>query len=609
MQQREKLLLIFLVTAGSLWFLLPNLESLLLGPVASLRSRRDSLESTVDRLENRQGQILASVRELADWTESSLPPNPNIAQSVYQVWLVQLAELAGCSTPKVSLDARVTRGDVFTVVPVRLTMQGTLEQLARFVSLYESTRLAHSIADLKVTSTGFDGNPRFELTLKCEGISIHDAADRTRLFPQAMLASAITAGDRKLTLRSDSEFDDIESLLGQRIRIGTELLNIVEVDGLTWTVERAVDGTLAAAASADHVVELMPRRDAAPEDPLSQWEPLLAANPFTKPEPPFVYSPRITAVPDQLVIQGIPWSLTLDAPGWDPDSGSPLFAFDSEVPEGLTLDRSTGRLSWETDEDTPIGDWDVTVRAVASRDSDIVVSTEFEVSLRMVNLPPIVTVPSRLMAYSGQPIDIEFTAEDPDGDSSKLQFTPSGSTADGVEIDRTTQTITWTPPLELDLGEYTLEIDVEDDGDPSEVVTARIRVEVVEDDAFFTYFVGLMTIDEEPEAWFFNRMSQQEGYFQVGDKLEVSNIGGEIVSISPDRVVLKNEEELFEIINGGNVRDRQILETFETSVESEETETAPSGSEDAGVDAESPKRFQRLMPPPPSAADRRYRHR
>ncbi len=582
MQQRERILLILLGSAAAIWFVLPRLESVLLGPLAGLRNQRTSLVVDIDRLDERKKEVLASVRELADWTNSSLPPDPAIAQTVYQNWLVKLAELAGCTSPEVTLESRVRHGDVFTVVPVKLTMQGTLEQLTRFVSLFESTQVTHSVSYLNVESTGSDGDPRFELIVRCEGISVQKAAERTRLFPQAVLAEELTEASKSISVRSDVEFVDLDSLEGQRIRIGTELLTIIKAAGTTWTVERGVDGTLVTTADADEVVELMPRREGIADDPLADWESLLAANPFTKPDPPFIYDPQIAAVPDQMVIQGFPWDYTLEPTGWDPDNGSPLFAFDSEVPEGLSLDRSSGELTWETDEATPIGDWDVTIRAVASRDPSIAVSTDFVVSVRMVNLPPIVTVASQVLAYSGQPVEIPISAEDPDGDSEKITFTAAGDTTEGIETDADAGMVTWTPSIELDLGEYTLEIDVEDGGDPPEVVTARIRVEVVEDDAFFTHFVGVMTLDGKPEAWFYNRMAQTEGYFEVGDQVQIGNVDGEIVSISAERVVLRNAAELFSVTNGGSLRDREILETYPTSGEAESAtdDSEPASSAD-----------------------------
>ncbi len=582
MQQREKILLIALSSAAAIWFVLPRLESILLGPLAGLRNQKTNLAAEIDRLEDRKLQVLTATRELGELTNSSLPPEPALAQTVYQNWLVKLAELAGCTSPEVTLESRVRHGDVFTVVPVKLTMQGTLEQLTRFVALFESTHVAHSIAYLNMESTGSDGDPRFELIVRCEGISVQKAAERTRLFPQAVLADELTEGSKSISVRSDVEFADLDSLEGQRIRIGTELLTITKAEGTTWTVERGVDGTLVTTADANEVVELMPRREGFMEDPLADWESLLAANPFTKPDPPFIYNPQIATVPDQMVIQGIPWDYTLEPTGWDPDNGSPLFAFDSEVPEGLSLDRSSGELTWETDEATPIGDWDVTIRAVASRDPSIAVSTDFVVSVRMVNLPPIVTVPSQVLAYSGQPVEIPISAEDPDGDSEKITFTAAGETTEGIETDAEAGLVTWTPSIELDLGEYTLEIDVEDGGDPPEVVTAKIRVDVVEDDAFFTHYVGVMTLDGKPEAWFYNRMAQTEGYFEVGDQVQIGNVDGEVVSISAERVVLRNDAELFAVTNGGSLRDREILETYPTSGEEEPStdDSAPAPSED-----------------------------
>ena len=95
MQKREKILAIALGSVVLLWFGLPILESSFVEPLVQLANDEERLQEEANEKFDEQLELRKKVKQLAQWRQKSLPPDPLDAQRLYQEWLVDLAQMCG----------------------------------------------------------------------------------------------------------------------------------------------------------------------------------------------------------------------------------------------------------------------------------------------------------------------------------------------------------------------------------------------------------------------------------------------------------------------------------------------------------------------------------
>src|SRR5690606_14576907 len=222
--------------------------------------------------------------------------------------------------------------------------------------------------------------------------------------------------------------------------------------------------------------------------------------------PPVDYKPQLAPAGPQIVTRGEPWKLKLELSGWNPAGGPAVFALDGEVPEGLKLDETSGELAWDPDSEVPVGNYDLNVVAKSNIMTDQQAELTLPVTLREPNLPPTIGPIEPLTAFSGRPLSFDFEADDPDGDNEALQFSLAGEVPAGATINEN-GVVKWTPPLTLELGEYKLQVQVADRGDPQKTTTRDVTVTLEDDAALFTQLTGFFSAGDRPEAMLRNLTS------------------------------------------------------------------------------------------------------
>ncbi len=289
MQRREKLLAAFLVAAIVIWQGGPLLSRVIFEPIDIRHAELDSLDQSIALKQTDQIVLARSERQLADWQSRSLPPDPLVAQRLYQGWLTDAAQSAGFSALKVTPQRRTQRDDAFTAVEVSVTAEATLDQVSLFLYRFYRTDLLHRVTSLDLQSKKNQGNPPLRITLTAEGLALADAAPRSRLFAQTTLAQPLTVDGNTLIVSEPLKLPANADFL---VRVGDEYLSVTAVAGNQWTVERGAEASQSAAHEAGQTLEIVPINTAAQQTSLDAYRWLVAArNPFAIPAPKVVPPP------------------------------------------------------------------------------------------------------------------------------------------------------------------------------------------------------------------------------------------------------------------------------------------------------------------------------
>ena len=145
-------------------------------------------------------------------------------------------------------------------------------------------------------------------------------------------------------------------------------------------------------------------------------------------------SPTIEAVAKQVVRQGELLTVLVDANDHDFPAQELTYAVGSDAPEGVAIDSATGRLEWQTDQDTAPGTYEVPLLV---QDDDVTPATaqlSFLVEVIDVNVSPVIAALPLQMGVEGQELTFTVMASDADGDESMLRL--GSPIPEGVSLTR-----------------------------------------------------------------------------------------------------------------------------------------------------------------------------
>lgn len=574
MNQREKILAIGCGLALVGWMFGSTVDATLFGPFRDRSARLRDLDDKTEQLEDQMLALARARKQMTDWKAASLPPDrgANVAkrpdaldaQRLYQAWLTNLTQLAGLDSASVKPAASRRYGNagrgstskpVYVGVVVTIDTEGRFSQLSSFLDHFYSANLLQRINKLNIESRESLGDPVMKLSLEAEGLALVDVPWRATLFPETRLASAITDKAVTCTVSPTTAFPQKTPF---RIRIGTEFATVTEVAGTTWKLERGVDRTAAGKHAEGAVVELAPVRPQHSPRDAEQFRELLAANVFVKPQPPREYQLRLAPIAQQTFNRGQSWNYTIAASNYDATLGKPEFVAKSELPEGMELDRDSGRLSWLPTAEQAAGTVrvEVDVRHPSAKTGSE--TARLSVTLRDANTPPTVTVPGRQLAILGRPWSLPLQVRDAETPGNRITLTLENPPA-GLELDTRRQELTWTPPATLVPGDYTVTVVATDDGQPPLSKKLDFPVSVQDDDALFTFLVGSISVDGVWQAWLYNRAQGSRLILKVGDQLQIADISGTVAEIGRDYLILRTTSRDQRLELGHNLRDLTAL--------------------------------------------------
>ncbi len=567
MQPREKILAGALAAVVVFMVFRTTLDNWFLAPLRARNTQIKSLQQSVETRSQEKDDFLAATRRLGEWRDASLPPDQYDAQREYQEWLTDMAQISGWENVAISLGSRTLRGP-YTSVAITVEGRATLDEVNSFLKRVEETKLLHRIVGLDVSSPSFDGNPPLNVTLTAEGLALTDAASRTRLFPTTGLAADVTASQNSIKVVSAEGFPEETPF---RVRIGEEFLSVVEIGGDGWKVERGIAGTIPAQHSADVDVELMPLKAGDSDEsniPLPAVERL-----FVKARPRSTGGVQIAGdLPP--ASQGKPWTTELNLKNWNSAEGRPIYKLGPDAPAGMFLDAELGKLSWTPAADAELREYDVPVAVYGDDESAPVLETNLTVEVRKPNNPPELRLQRSVSVWLGRPFTYKILAEDDDLPDDRLQFSLSGEDVpEGLRISGSTGMLVWTPSAELPLGDMEVEVSVTDNGSPPETDTATLTLDLRDDVALYTYYVGYVIQGNRSEAWLLDRTTNRRTRLYVGDKLSVADITGTVEEIERDYLRVRSSGQLLELAQGSNLRSlKPVAETASpVSVDPDET--------------------------------------
>lgn len=181
---------------------------------------------------------------------------------------------------------------------------------------------------------------------------------------------------------------------------------------------------------------------------------------------------------------------SFDVDATDPEGNTLTYSLPS-APTGMSIDGSTGVITWDTGDDPP-STFDVDVRVQDATAQD---DYSFTINVALEDDSPVIDA----IPAGNATEDIEFTytatASDPDNDQNELSFSLSGEPA-GMTIDANSGEISWTP-TEGVLTSGTVTVAVSD-GNSSDDTTFSVTVAEVNDAPVITP-VALLTATEDLE--------------------------------------------------------------------------------------------------------------
>lgn len=233
---------------------------------ASLEAARRSVAEASDQLEGKQRKLLQAkkaVRKLREYEAKSLPPDGEVARSLYQNWLLERLEAHGFRDVKLSVTGLRNRVDAFQLHTFIVSCRGNLAQLTRFMhDLYSVDRLTRvrrlalkPINDSKDLDVGFSVE-----ALSLKGGELKDRLAET---PSSRLAQATVTDYEKVIVgrnlfAPENRPPKISGLSSQRgypqtaLRFGVKAEDPDKLDQITYTLaEGAPDGARIDAKSGD----------------------------------------------------------------------------------------------------------------------------------------------------------------------------------------------------------------------------------------------------------------------------------------------------------------------------------------------------------------------
>jgi hypothetical protein len=524
-------------------------------PLTDAKNDLRDAKSDLKDAEEKDFQLQSARARIDNAIAGSLPPSVNDAQRLYLEWMTNLAQECNFAQRRVTPGRKEPRTGKFHLVSVQVEGECSLQDLSRFLFQFKQVDLMHRITQLDITSSGTAGNPRMEVILTAQAMSVVGAEDRLELSARSPLTKDVDKTTTQIAVNDSSGFPKKAPFL---VKLDFETLHVTEVGEQTWTVERAWGGSSAAEHSANTIVRHFPVMPARSDRRFEDYQAFLNESLFTKPAVPTEYNPKLAGVDDVTIAPGETASLSVRVEDYNADIGEVVFAL-SDAADGIRLDPETGQVSWETSDDQEPNDYKLTIQATQQNNPELQLSQEVTITVKLPNEAPALELPESLTVYLGREFTYKATATD-DQPVENLSFALEGEKLpEGLVLDSTSGILSWAPPVTFAPGSYTIQIKVTDEGDPAESATGSIELLVQDDDAKYTEFSGLVTRDGQPEAWFTNQRTKTDSTLSVGDELKVADIEAEIIEIEARMVRMKDDQGIW-LLALGNCARQRVLE-------------------------------------------------
>ncbi len=194
------------------------------------------------------------------------------------------------------------------------------------------------------------------------------------------LADVIDAKATELTV--DKEAEGFPDSLPFTVRIGHELVKVVEQTDKKWKLERGQIQTAAKEHLKGEFVEYV--------DVLANWEkrdfedsqPVLAHNLFAKPAADKAAVPILNKIEKQTLYLGQTLTLTASIDEAYKPKQQLKYTLEGKKPDGAKMDASKGVLTWKPKPDTKPSKVDVTIKVIDGSSQKLSSETKFQIEIK-----------------------------------------------------------------------------------------------------------------------------------------------------------------------------------------------------------------------------------
>ncbi|NQV23687.1 MAG: hypothetical protein HQ518_04895 [Rhodopirellula sp.] len=570
MKRSEKLLASVLFVSVGLFVVIPWIWEAFRGPVVA---QEEALERAATKLEKTIGEFdmaRASLQSMRAFKEQSLSSNSAQGALAYQQWLTDLAEIVADFKNAEVTPERISpsRDNSYVAVRLRVTGEGTVEQLRDFLYRFHRANVLHRISSLAAESINNSSRPLLNIRITAEAIALRDAEEKgPTLFPRT---TVVSIGDNdnpsQLEVESVAEFPKAAPF---ELRIGQNYYSVEDVHENKLTLK--LDEGQTVEASSNDIVELSVVHPDFKDIAITEYDALIKKNPFAKPA---TYRPRLDLIGEKSVGRGVKISLEPKVTGIDTTAGEVDFKLLSGLTDGMTFE--AGKLNWEPPAELAAGDYTIKVRATGGG-LQTPIEAEFKLTLSDVNKPPVITIPENLVATLGQAITTKLAATDPETPAEQLTFALADGAPEGAAFNVETKELTYTPPATGEPGEVTINVTVTDAGSPAQTVTAAVKVTVQDDKAQLTFMEGVVSADAVPEAWLRDKSTNTKMILHEGDDLKYAGFDAVVLSIGDDFLLMQQADETLRLEVGQNLRQSVVIARLDPPKAAATTEAAEDG--------------------------------
>lgn len=189
-------------------------------------------------------------------------------------------------------------------------------------------------------------------------------------------------------------------------------------------------------------------------------------------------SPFLSPISDRSISEGQLLSITNSASDADTPPQTLTFSLDGGAPAGMTINPTSGLLTWTPTEAQGPGSYPVTVRVTDNGEPQSSTTQPFTVTVSELNQAPQLAPISNVALLAGRTLNITNSASDADLPPQTLTFqllnAPSGMTIDPVG-----GWLTWRPRMDQAGTTNSLSVRVSDNGNPSLAATQLFSATVL----------------------------------------------------------------------------------------------------------------------------------
>src|SRR5207247_1727366 len=188
-------------------------------------------------------------------------------------------------------------------------------------------------------------------------------------------------------------------------------------------------------------------------------------------------APVLATIANQTVNEGSPLTLTITATDPDLPANTLAYTLDAGAPAGMTINASSGVLSWTPSEAQGPG---IPTRSSCDMDNGVPSLSDtksFTVVVNEVNSAPVLAAIANQTVNEGSTLTLTATATDGDVPANTLTYSLEAGAPAGMTINASSGVLSWTPSEAQGPGTSTITVRGREKGAPGGSASERCRGE------------------------------------------------------------------------------------------------------------------------------------